>query len=156
MSGGIVKDFDCSEQGCHGIDHPELDIVADDEPAHDEANHPEQALCRVEDGSFGESVDNEAAPCAEEQNWQRLQGRDETQGRARTGQLQYQQPLCNRLHPSPRLGNPLADEEESIIADSQGGEGALTERTDAHHWSGRQNVNELVRTATIEVRGMVG
>ena len=121
LASRVVEQVDHAEQGGDQVDLPHGDGAQRHQDAEDEGQHAGCGLGDVEEATLVDPVDDEAAPAAEQQHRQELQGRDETDVEPVPVELvgEDQQAEGDGVHPGAGRRDDLADEEEAVVADAQ-------------------------------------
>src|SRR5262249_49574920 len=120
------------QQECHQKDHPQLYEAHQRDDAEDERQEAHQRLGEHEEAPLVDAVGYQPCPGADEEDWKKLQSRNQSQGDATARQVKDQPGPRHPPHPASAHGDPLTSEVQPVVADAQRGERLHGDPPDGH------------------------
>ena len=133
LARGVVDRRHAAERERDRVDHPELDPVEGDDGEEHERERACGGLGPQQGSALVEAVGDDASPDAEEQQREELERGREAERHTAAGQLQHQPALGDDLHPRAGERHELPGEEQAVVADAKGAEGATCDEAEAGH-----------------------
>ena len=123
LLGGLVHDIHEAQEARGEVHLPDLHGPGEHEHSQHGGEHRHRGLSRQQHEPFRATVRDETTDQSEQQSGQGLQRGGDADGCGAAGESEDQPVLGDALHPTARVGQRLAEGEQSVVADAEGSEG---------------------------------